>query len=287
MTLTKSQAHHAIIIALTGFAVKRWGEGLPGLPSHPRTDEWIAKAEIAEALGLERADLDRPEVEEHLAKLKQRYGKAEPGDAGDAEAIVTIAATYKDRPLPRAGVGVNVAWLAKETGLSAYRLRRDEVERHCLILAGLQGLTATADRKATPNETLIEAWGDKLRASGRQVPVSQAGDAPYWQKIAKEAGLPPNQIQKPETKACVRRIVEELGLEPSESMADQLARLRAHVNANIARGRPMPRVPRGPGYTQLAKQLGISLNRLTMTASFLRECERWLAAIPHQTQKGR
>lgn len=281
MTLTKSQTHHAIIIALTGFAVKRWGEGLPGLPSHPRNAEWIGKTEIAEALGLDRADLDRPEVDEHLQQLRQRYGKADPGDAADAEAILRIAATYKDRPLPRSGVGVNVAWLAKETGLTAYRLRREGVERHCLILAGLQGLTANADRKATPNESLIEAWGERLRASGRQVPLSQSGDGPYWQKIAKDAGLPPNQIQKQETKACVARVVEELGLEPGERMADQLARLRAHVDDNIAHGRPMPRVPRGPGYTQLAEQLGISLHRLTCNQGFSEECERWLAAIPH------
>lgn len=284
MSLTKAKNYFEVNMAVSAYAFKRSGEGLAGLPSHPRNPELIALAEIADALALDRTELDRPEVRDHLEALRLRYGKAAPADAGDAAAIRQITATYQDRPLPRSGLGLNVEWVSKATGLTVYRVRRDPVERYCLMLAAINGLTAAADRKVTGNESLIDAWGQRLRSEGRPVPVSQSGDAPYWQQIAKEAGLPPNQIQKRELREQVLRFVDEVGLEQADSIGDQLARLRAHVDEAIARGLPMPRAPKGPAYTRLSAELNIPLHRLTTGKRFIEECARWRAAFPLATE---
>lgn len=277
MSLNKSASVYAINIAISSYVVNRVGQGLPGLPGHPKTAEQIAVGEIADATGIARADFNRPEIRNHLASLIARYGKAAPSHAQDSRAIVTISTLYQTRPLPRAGIGINVEAIAEETGVKVYRLRSDAVERCLLLLAGSNGLVAVG-REPTPNSMLLDAWAQTLRDQHRQVPVSQDGLNPYYAKIAKEAGLPPNQIAKKDLKEQVLRIAAELGLEPADSMDAQLERLRRLVDNSISAGLPMPMAPKGPAYKKLSEMLSIPKHRLELVARFKDECARWRAA---------
>lgn len=263
-----------VISAITGYVLGRVKDGQRGFAGHPKKAGQIGLSHVAAALGLAVQELAHPQIGAHIRALAEIHGVETPQEATRKRSLSKIAEAYRASPVPICGKKVHVSAVQLATGLAIRILKAPECQALLKALAERNGtFRPVVDR----NEELamFAAYADRMRREGRQLPTTQGGGIASVTRVAKDVGISHDRFAHSHLANALKQLAAELGVEPHPSMAEDIERFAAFVDARIAARQTVPANAHGLAYQAIAAEAGIAAQRIANNPQMQRDLTRW------------
>ena len=232
MPTMKNTNPTALRAHVSAYVLGRVAAGLAGVPAHQKKPALIGFKQIAAETRIPLADVLC--LRSHIFALAETHGLEDPVRAHEDQLIERVRSFYAVRPVPWGRKGLYLEQVALDLGVSTSA--KFAAPR---VLAVLIELAAKNGRKSStthPAESVaaLARYRERLIAGAQKVPWNQAADQPATWRIAKESGLPLHVFSWAPIMQALDELVRELGREEGETIAQQVDRLTAYVEAQMS-----------------------------------------------------
>jgi len=265
---------------ITGYVLSRLVTGLKGVPGHPKGQGRPSLEQIAGAVDTPVHALRHPRIRGHIDRLAALHGIETPDDKAERLALARIAQAYGTAPVPVRGCMQNphLSAIRLATGIPVLRLKTPACQTRLRDLIARNG----GFRPEVDYDTELDclaAYGDALRAAGERLPSQHGRSGPSVTRIARAIGISRDRFARPHLKTALASLARTIGVEVHPTMAEDVERFSAFVDARIALSAPVPMRHAAIGYRAIARMSGILAQRIANNAVMQRDLKRWLAAV--------